>query len=182
MSHSVPSRPAAASPSTASSPHPRGPMTAWLGRLMVAVLAVDVLLLTITALPTLAGGHLGGTVLLLHMMASGVMVALVPLTLWWFIGSARGRGVSATFLWFVTLASATIGSVFIVMLPIASTPVMEKAVTIHGWVGYATAIMGLFACFAVWRRRTVRSSGDPPSVSTGTVANPSVDASTGLDS
>lgn len=137
----------------AASRRPPDSKRVWFGRLMVAVLGIDMVVLTATALPTLTGGHLGGTVLLLHMMASGVMVALVPATLWWSLAMARGRGLSSTFLWFVVFALATIGSVFVVMLPIASTPVMEKAVTIHGWVGYATAVLGLLACIAVWRRR-----------------------------
>ena len=53
-------------------------MKTWVDRLLLIALTLFVVLLTLTALPSLFYGHLGGTMLLAHMLVSGAFVFLLP--------------------------------------------------------------------------------------------------------
>ncbi|TWU60318.1 hypothetical protein Poly51_05930 [Rubripirellula tenax] len=114
-----------------------------IGSLIAIIVATIVLV--VTALPTLAGGHLADTRLLVHMMASGVVVALLPVyAIARLMPSSRGtldtsaqRTALRCLLLFGLLTTATM---FVCMLPIASTHTMETLIALHGWSGYALAV------------------------------------------
>ena len=54
-------------------------MRIWIDRIFLAAITLIVTVLALTALPVLAGGHLEGYTLLMHMMASGMLVVALPL-------------------------------------------------------------------------------------------------------
>jgi hypothetical protein len=124
--------------------------------LLVLVIATGALVAT--ALPTLWGGHLGGAALRFHMMASGAVVVLLPV---YAIArlllrrqpaseSALEMGAFRTLLIF---GVATIATMFLCMLPVASTDVMHDLVELHGWAGFAMAAAIALVVYATWARR-----------------------------
>ncbi|TWU55099.1 hypothetical protein [Rubripirellula reticaptiva] len=124
------------------------------GSLIAIVVATIVLV--VTALPTLAGGHLADARLMVHMMASGVVVTLLPVyAIARLMPSSRGlldspvqRAALQCLLLFGLL---TIATMFVCMLPIASTHTMETLVSLHGWAGYALAIATAWVGIAALR-------------------------------
>ncbi|MGB7323367.1 MAG: hypothetical protein WBD31_00745 [Rubripirellula sp.] len=113
------------------------------GSLIAIVVATIVLV--VTALPTLVGGHLADTRLLTHMMASGVVVTLLPVyAIARLMPSSRGlldSPVQRAALRCLLLSGLlTIATMFLCMLPIASTDTMKTLISLHGWAGYALAI------------------------------------------
>ncbi|MAP07306.1 MAG: hypothetical protein CMM00_00265 [Rhodopirellula sp.] len=110
--------------------------------LLVLVIATGALVAT--ALPTLWGGHLGGATLRFHMMASGAVVVLLPV---YAIARLLMRRLPATesvmemgaFRTLLIFGIATIATMFVCMLPVASTDTMHELVELHGWAGLAMA-------------------------------------------
>ena len=125
--------------------------TARLANLAWWFLVIDVVTLAVTAFPFFLGHELHGLGLIGHMMASGVMVGLLPVvagTYWW-RRHAPAASTVAQSLFAATIVAGwvTIATMFLVMMPIASTGGMHKIVRVHGWVGYSAA--GLVIALAV---------------------------------
>ncbi len=143
-------------------------MKAWLDRFAIAVLTVIVTILAVTAWPTLFGGHLEGNALLLHMMASGALVGLFPLFSLYYVGRSISRYKSGSIerfgFWTLLVAGlVTIASVFLCMLPIASTDQMHELIKIHGYAGFAMvpALVLLIIGASRWRRIQSTRSATP---------------------
>ncbi len=114
----------------------------WITRFVSLVLLIVVVILAITAIPTLLGGHLEGKMLLVHMMASGVMVFVLPV----FGGLMMFRSATPPWqrglAWFVLATGlATLLTMFACMSPILSTDQMRTVVTWHGWVGFVFSFL-----------------------------------------
>ncbi len=104
--------------------------------------------LTVTALPTLSGGHLNGNRLMIHMMASGVMVAALPIygltrLLPSSLAKFQSRLAQVALRCLLLCGMLTIATMFACMLPVFSTSSMESLISTHGWLGYLTAIAAL---------------------------------------
>ncbi|TWU27073.1 hypothetical protein Pla52o_09320 [Novipirellula galeiformis] len=111
-------------------------------RICLLVTVVCTAVLAVTALPSLTGGHLSGKALIVHMMASGGVVTALPILGILMIGQAIGTQQSNTLLqlgFWLTLVTGllSIASVFMCMLPMASTLTMHTLVEIHGYTGFA---------------------------------------------
>ncbi|KLU01792.1 putative transmembrane region and signal peptide protein [Rhodopirellula islandica] len=135
-------------------------MLSLIRNVSLLVLVIATAALVATALPTLWGGHLGGATLRFHMMASGAVVVLLPvyaITRLWMrrqpaSESAFEMGAFRTLLIF---GVATIATMFVCMLPIASTDVMHDLVELHGWAGFAMAAAIALVVYATfWRENT----------------------------
>ncbi|TWU42003.1 hypothetical protein [Novipirellula artificiosorum] len=131
-------------------------------RLCLVGLIASVVILTLTALPSLGGSHLGGNVLLVHMMSSGVLVFVLPMiaVLWLARGRAIGpaRTVETVGFWaMILMGLVTIASVFIIMLPITSTETMHQLVNVHRYAGFATVPAVVLFVAGVLRYRRMHS-------------------------
>ena len=118
-------------------------MITWIDRLLITALLVIVAILTITSLPVIAGGHLGGKWLLAHMMASGAMVFALPaFGIAGMIRMLKKVQVSVLrklgFWCLLVTGFFTIATVFFCMLPIPSTEQMHGLIFWHGVAGFAT--------------------------------------------
>ncbi|MFK8112335.1 MAG: hypothetical protein AB8B91_09035 [Rubripirellula sp.] len=143
-------------------------MRLWIDRLFLIALTVIIGLLTVTALPVLAGGHLEGTMLLLHMFASGALVFALPafaLVYLWRNLSRVSSGVMQRWgFWLLILSGlVTIGTVFMAMLPVPSTPQMHDLLDVHGYAGFAMvpAVVLLLLGATRWRRIQSERSATP---------------------
>lgn len=120
----------------------------------IAVL-VAIVVLVVTSLPTLWGGHLTGIALLGHMMASGVVVVLLPVyaaARLMSAGNAATRFEWAAFRVLLVLGVITIATMFACMMPLASTATMNQLVWMHGWSGFAMAAAAVLMACVGWRR------------------------------
>jgi hypothetical protein len=133
-------------------------MIRMLERLIFLATPAVVGVLTITALPSLGGGDVHGRWLLAHMMASGSLVFLLPA--FGFFGLARlvrtkaWTKVRAAAFWMALLCGfLTIGTMFVGMMPIASTEQMHGLITSHGIIGYAMTLSVVL--FLLSRRKVV---------------------------
>lgn len=143
-------------------------MKTWIDRILLLAIVAIVAALTATALPVLAGHHLGGTVLLLHMMASGALVFALPAAgLFWlsrYLNQHASNTIGRWGFW-LTIATglATIGTVFACMLPYPSTDTMHQLIKWHGWAGFAmvpAVVLLLFGSLR-WRRIQLTRSATP---------------------
>lgn len=123
-------------------------MMKFIDRFLTLALVVVVIVLTVTAMPSLAGEPLHGRILMAHMAASGAMVFLLPA--YAIIGLIRmsQNAASSTlrtigFWGLVATGLLTIATVFACMLPIASTDQMHSLILLHGLAGYATAVAAI---------------------------------------
>ena len=136
----------------------------WVGRLASVawwLLVIDVVVLAVTAVPFFLGHELHGLGLIAHMMASGVMVGLLPVvaaTYWWRADSPEASAapaaspiVQSLFAAVMVTGWVTVATMFLVMIPIASTGGMHEIVRVHGWIGYVTT--GLVLVLAVVGRK-----------------------------
>ncbi len=110
----------------------------------VLVLVV-VLALLLTSIP---GGPLHGQWLLVHMMASGALVMLLPaFAISWLApairGVALGRGMVIAYWGLVVGGFITIATMFISMLPLAGTDTLHSLIVVHGYAGFAMAIAAI---------------------------------------
>ena len=120
-------------------------MKAWLTRLSGLALFVAVCVSVVTSLPTWMGGHLGDNRLLAHMMASGVIVVLLPVYGWlrlvdWLAEPRPTAGESLAFWSMMLFGFLTIATMFVCMTPMASTASMRELIDLHGWVGGVLAL------------------------------------------
>ena len=133
-------------------------MSVWIPRILLAVVAVLTLWLGATALPSLRATHLGGGALLQHMVASGGLVVVLPvygvLALGRQLDRLRsGRLERAGFWALIGTGFVTIGTVFLCMLPIASTEMMDHLVRWHGYVGFVMVAALLLLLLGLLARR-----------------------------
>ncbi len=143
-------------------------MKTWVDLILLLGILVVVAVLTITAIPALAGHHLGGTMLLVHMMASGALVFALPVAgiLWLTraLGDAESSSLQRWGFWLmITTGFATIATVFFCMLPYPSTDTMHQLIALHGWAGFAMvpAVVLLVVGSLRWRRIQLTRSATP---------------------
>jgi len=125
-------------------------------------LAVSVAALTITSLPSLGGSHLGGNLLLAHMMSSGVLVFTLPLLALLWIGRIVGSGDASSsqklgFWATIVTGFLTIVTVFLCMLPIPSTETMHTLVALHSYAGFAMVPAAVLFFISAWQSRRMNS-------------------------
>ena len=104
--------------------------------LLIGIAAVTAVLV-LTAIPVLAGGHLEGKLLLIHMFASGALVIGLPLLALWQVGRSISRHKSGSMqrwgFWLLMLTGViTIASIFACMLPLPPTEQMRDLLDVHG--------------------------------------------------
>ncbi|QDT12453.1 hypothetical protein K239x_44630 [Planctomycetes bacterium K23_9] len=143
-------------------------MMIWIDRILLLAIVVIVAVLTATALPVLAGHHLGGTMLLLHMMASGALVFALPAAaIVWLsrnINSATSDFIQRCGFWaLIVTGFATIATVFFCMLPYPSTQTMHQLINWHGWSGFAMVPATVLLAIGSlrWRRIQATRSATP---------------------
>ncbi|SMP53632.1 hypothetical protein SAMN06265222_104136 [Neorhodopirellula lusitana] len=124
-------------------------------------LMIAVVVSVVTSLPTWFGGHLGGYRLIVHMMASGVVVILLPMytVLRWgeSLRNQIGTSLEPIAFWtMVVFGFLTIGSMFICMLPIAGTGTQREMIDLHGWLGAVLAI-AVVLNLVLYRKRIAAS-------------------------
>ncbi len=132
-------------------------MKGWIERSLWIALASIVAVLTVTALPVLGGGHLGGNWLLAHMAASGALVFGLPLFaidgLWRQLQGQTTNSLQRWGFWAVVLSGLiTIATVFICMLPLPSTSAMETLIYSHRYAGWAMTLATIGLLVGRWRR------------------------------
>mgnify|MGYP003662959601 CR=1 FL=1 len=137
-------------------------MTNVLHTLFLITILLVVLLLTATAVPSLQGQPLGGIALLVHMMASGVLVFALPIYgivfLWRHIDVRVASAMQRTGFWLVLVTGlATTATVFACMLPIASTETMHELIRWHGYAGFAMVPAVALLVWGVSRSRRIKS-------------------------
>ncbi|WP_153557360.1 hypothetical protein [Roseimaritima sediminicola] len=123
-----------------------------LNALLLIALVLIVAVLAITAVPALGDGHLGGQMLMAHMAVSGALVLLLPVFAVWslvrYLDPGRSTRLARWGFWTVVLTGvATIGTVFVCMLPVLGTDAMHAMIHWHGLAGWtmlpATALLVL---------------------------------------
>lgn len=137
-------------------------MSQWIDRLFLVGIAGIVAVLAATALPALTGGHLGGNMLMLHMMASGAMVFGLPVLAIYFlpryISGRESNSMQRTGYWLLIFTGLiAIATMFACMLPIPSTDQMHKLITLHGYAGFATVPAVALLLLGAWRWRRIQS-------------------------
>lgn len=143
-------------------------MRLWIDRLFLIALVAIIFVLTATALPVLGGGHLEGPMLLLHMMASGALVIVLPIFGLYFLTRSIDRfksgGLQRLGFWSLLITGLlTIVTVFVCMLPIPSTETMHELIEVHGYAGFAMvpAVVVLVLGASRWRRIQSTRSATP---------------------
>lgn len=143
-------------------------MRLWIDRIFMVALVAIIFVLTVTALPVLGGGHLGGPTLLLHMMASGALVIILPLFALFFvlrcISRLKSGGLQRLGFWLLLISGLlTIATVFLCMLPLPSTETMHQLISVHGYAGFAMvpAVVVFVLGASRWRRIQSMRSATP---------------------
>jgi membrane protease YdiL (CAAX protease family) len=144
-------------------------MQVWIDRIFLLAITVFVAVLAATSLPVVLGeGHLDGLKLLLHMMASGGLVVVLPLYALHNLTRATNRkrsgGLQRLGFWLLMLAGlVSIGTMFLCMLPLASTEQMHQLVELHRYAGFAAvaAVVLLLIGTSRWRRIQATRSATP---------------------
>jgi hypothetical protein len=121
---------------------------------------------TATSIVVFIDGHVGGFMLLVHMVASSGLVFAMPIfaLLWLFRcldHNASGSMERWGYWLMIVTGLLTIITVFVCMLPFPSTEQMETLITLHGYAGFAMvpALVVLLIGSARWRRiRSTRSA------------------------
>jgi hypothetical protein len=142
-------------------------MRLWIDRILLAAVTAAIVVLTATALPVLAGGHLEGLLLLGHMMASGLLVAALPLLALDFLVRNLSRFASGPWqrlgYWTLLLTGVvTIATIFACMLPIASTEQMHQLVGVHRYAGFAMVPAIVVLLVGVVRRAKAATRSSTP--------------------
>ncbi len=143
-------------------------MRLWIDRIFLVAIVAMIFVLAVTALPALGGGHLEGPMLLLHMMASGALVIVLPLFALFYLGRSLSRfksgGLQRLGFWSLIITGLlTIVTVFVCMLPLPSTETMHELIVIHGYAGFAMvpAVVVLVLGASRWRRIQATRSATP---------------------
>ena len=112
-------------------------MQLWIDRLFLLSNTGFVFELTATSQPVvIGGGHLEGEKLLMHMMASGGLVVVLPLFALSQLSRSTNRlrsgGLQRCGFWLLIASGlVSIATMFLCMLPIASTEQMHQLVMLH---------------------------------------------------
>ena len=130
--------------------------------LFLAAICLIVVVLTVTALPSIQGETLGGIILMLHMMASGALVFALPvyamLYVWRHLDRSAATATQRLGFWCVLvtglIATATM---FACMMPIASTETMHHLVQWHGYAGFAMVPAVVLLLWGVSRTRSLKA-------------------------
>ena len=138
-------------------------MKRWFDRLSLLALTVIIVVVALTSLPALFGGHLAGTILLLHMMASGALVVGLPiyalLYVWRNISRFKSAALERLGFWLLVLTGVlTIASIFLCMLPIPSTDELEQLIQFHGYAGFAMVPALAILLWGAARMKSTRSA------------------------
>ncbi len=140
-------------------------MKFWINRMLLIGLFILVFAATATAIPVFTDGHVGGSMLLAHMVASAGLVFAMPIfaVFWLFrcVDRHASDGLERLGFWLMIVSGLlTIATVFACMLPFPSTELMEKLVKLHGYAGFAMvpALVVLLVGAARWRRRQATRS------------------------
>ena len=143
----------------------KGEMTMrhWLDRIIWLLLLLAIVALTVTALPAVMIGSLGGVALLLHMMASGALVFVLPVYALLFLNRILSRDRSIAMqrfgFWGLMISGVvTIGSIFVCMLPIPSTEVMHDLILTHRYAGFVMVPAVVFLAIGTSRWRRIHST------------------------
>lgn len=141
-------------------------MMIWISRLLTCVVLGVVALLTLSALPSLSGDELSGKVLIAHMSLSGVLVVFLPIFAIVILStkklSREKRLIRGIGFWgLVGTGLLTIATVFLCMLPVASTEEMHKLILWHGRFGYAMALLGILFLLASLSAQQRQTLSDP---------------------
>ena len=141
------------------------PMLAKLFPILTLLLALVVIVLTVTSVPALASDHLGGTMLMAHMAASGALVFGLPVLAWVGLNKVTQRRASGSAerigFWAVLLTGwLSIATVFACMLPVFGTDAMHHLIELHGYAGFAMvpATVLLLVGVIFFRKAPKRSS------------------------
>ena len=105
----------------------------WIERCCVLALTIIVGALAITGLAPLVGMKMENSVLLVHMMASGVFVVGLPFTMLILLRHFFAKNAFISWLAYLVLTTAgliTIATVFVCMFPVASTEMMHQLMTV----------------------------------------------------
>ncbi|KAA1261072.1 hypothetical protein LF1_36160 [Rubripirellula obstinata] len=133
-------------------------MMLWIERALAMLLVGLVVVLTATTAVSWGGHGMSGLPLLIHMGASGALVFTLPVyAIIGLIGFSR-RHLRASmynigFWGSVAFGLPTIATVFLCMLPIASTDTMHQLVSWHAWAGYALTIAAVVLVIGLLRRK-----------------------------
>lgn len=138
-------------------------MSVWIDRIFLVAITAAIAVLAATASPVLWGVHLGGMRLLLHMMASGVLVNALPLFGLWYLGRCINRmksgGLQRLGFWSLIFTGViTIATMFACMLPIASTDQMHQLVDVHRYAGFAMVPAIVVLLLGVFRWQRIQST------------------------
>lgn len=136
-------------------------MSVWTNRIALAAVVVLTVWLAATSVPSWTSGHLGGGPLLQHLVASGGFVIVLPLYAVLGLGRrldpTRSNKLDRIGFWtLIGTAFLTIATIFICMLPVASSEMMGHLIRWHGYVGFATlaALVFLLIALVPARRRS----------------------------
>jgi hypothetical protein len=132
----------------------------WVHRGFVFVITLVTVILTVTAIPSGDSSHLGDESLLLHMLASGVLVFALPLYGILFLSGVLDRSSTTTSHrwghWLVLLCGwLTILTMLICMYPIASTDSMTTLMHWHGYAGFAMVPSVILWLYGMTRSRSL---------------------------
>ncbi|QEF97681.1 hypothetical protein Mal15_17230 [Stieleria maiorica] len=117
-------------------------MLVWIDRILLLALVMVVAVLVFTSWPAAMDEQtLDGQALLVHMMASGVLVMGLPVFALFFLRYLPAKRTTSWLQilgYIATLAAGlvTIVTVFLCMLPVASTHQMHSLMSVHGWAGF----------------------------------------------
>ena len=133
-------------------------MKLMIDRVMLAVLVIVVAVLVVTSIPFLSGQSLEGRMLRVHMMASGVLVVGLPIfALAWtlrVINRAASGSIQRIGFWLVLVTGLmTTATMFVCMLPIASTTEMKSLMHWHGYFGFAMIPATVVLLLGSWKWR-----------------------------
>ena len=142
-------------------------MTTWLDRLLTIALVIVVGSAAATALPAVTDGDvLRGRLLRAHMVAGGALVIGLPIVALWFLRRAVGGGAFhalGCFGYWTVMASGwvTIASVYVCMVPVASTDQMHELVELHGAAGWAMSVAVLALLAGAFQESRPRRQSPP---------------------
>lgn len=138
-------------------------MRRWIDQAFPIAIAVIITVLAVTALPALSGDHLEGSMLLVHMMASGALVVALPLFALYCLRQCLSRWTSHSAQRFgywllVFFGLITTATIFACMLPLPSTEQMKQLMQWHGYAGFAMVPAVALLLLGVWRWRRIQST------------------------
>lgn len=131
--------------------------------ILIVVLIGIVAALLISLVPWSTGRPLSGTMLLVHMFASGALVGILPLFAISYLWKSLSHLTAGTFqrigYWTLVLTGLiTIATVFVCMLPVASTEQMHELMVVHSYAGFAMVPALLLLAVGALRWRRIQST------------------------